>query len=71
MQMADLSTEFDPPPPEERAEQATNIAPEAVFQTVRAVKLFTEKNSTVTPASLGYRVDSQDDCGLVPGLCAI
>lgn len=64
MQMPDLSTEFDPP--EERAEQATDIAPEAIFQTVQALKLFTEKNSTVTPTLLGYKVD-----WCLMGLCAI
>lgn len=34
---------------------------------MRALKLFTEKNSRVTPVLLGYKVGSQDACGLVPG----
>ena len=32
-----------------------------------ALKLFTEKKSTVTPVLLGYKFESQDARGLVPG----
>lgn len=65
MQMPNLGTEFDPP--DKRAKQATDESPDALFNKVRALKLPTKKNSTVTPTLLGYKEATQDAGGLVPG----
>lgn len=54
-------TEFSSP--EERAQQAVS----SFHGEFEAMKAFHEKESTITPALLGYKEESQDTQGIVPG----